>query len=293
MNPSPWCARPESYLGTGGGPRLPPLSRLQSPPAEYLRGDKTGAPGAENCSTPHLLSPVEQALFLGRRPPSHVRTVVARLVGQALPTSALSRDNSIGCGGHVRELQPNIAQTTWKNSSMSLVTSWPTAEWHLLISWPNSLGTSPLKIWKADLPFFIMYVMSKRTCSCQLYEPYKTGICTLGLPPGFSYKYTQSSAISRSSRKPCQLLMWASRRTFRDSVSHAAIMHLYCSAPACCLASTQSAAHIYCSSDDCPIRPPAQHARWTVGHRVFWNCSRTGRSSPQLLYGPGRPPYGQ
>jgi hypothetical protein len=41
-----------------------------------------------------------------------MRTVVARLVRQALPVSALSRENSIGRGGHVRELQPNIARTT-------------------------------------------------------------------------------------------------------------------------------------------------------------------------------------
>ncbi len=171
---------------------------------------------------------------------------------------------------------------------MSLVTSWPTAKWHLLISWPNSLGTSPLLIWKADLPFFITYVVSRQTCSCQLYEPYinKTGICTPGLPPGFLYKYTHSSAISRSSRKPCQLLMWASRMTSRDTVSHAAIMHPYCSAPARCLASTQSAARIYCSADDLPnttYSTAGASTQLTVGHRVFWNRYRTGRSAPQPI----------
>ncbi len=59
--------------------------------------------------TPHRSSLVEQCLFLESKPPSQVRTVVTRPVGQALLASMLSHDSSMGRRGHVLEDQPNKA----------------------------------------------------------------------------------------------------------------------------------------------------------------------------------------
>jgi hypothetical protein len=91
-------------------------------------------------------------------------------------------------------------------------------------------------------------------------------------------------------KKPCQLLMWASRLTSRDSVLHAAIMHQYCSVLALCFATSQSAAHTYSTvlRSACPIQSQslAQQVRphcWQLGTGFSGTALGQGWSAPQPI----------
>ncbi len=90
-------------------------------------------------------------------------------------------------------------------------------------------------------------------------------------------------------KKPCQLLMWASRLTSRDSVArHQNAPVLFSSGPLFRVLSVCSSYIQYCSVVGLPntitiSSTAGASTRLTVGHRIFWNRSRTGWMAPQPI----------